>query len=75
MYELPRILPLKNDSVESISYVRRMPLSRQKRMLSARKNKNRRKNKIDRRKSVRDGVFVSLSYENERRRGVDRRKV
>lgn len=75
MYELPRILPLKNDSVESISHVRRMPLSRQKRMLSARKNKNRRKNKIDRRKSVRDGVFVSLSYENERRRGVDRRKV
>ena len=35
--------------------------------------KNRRKNKKDRRKSVRDGVFVSLSHRKERRSGKDRR--
>jgi len=75
MYELPKILPLKKDSVESVVPVIRLPLSSRKKMLSARKNKNRRRNRADRRKSVRDGVFVSLSFENDRRRGVDRRKV
>jgi hypothetical protein len=35
---------------------------------------DRRKNKRDRRKSVRDGVFVSLSFQKERRVLKDRRK-
>ena len=35
---------------------------------------DRRKNKQDRRKSVRDGVFVSLSFKKERRVLKDRRK-
>ncbi len=38
------------------------------------KNKDRRKNRQDRRKSVRDGVIVSLSYKNERRGRKDRRR-
>ena len=38
------------------------------------KNEERRKNKRDRRKSVRDGVIVTLSYKNDRRVGKDRRK-
>ncbi len=35
---------------------------------------DRRKNKQDRRKSVRDGVFVSLSFKKEQRVLKDRRK-
>lgn len=37
--------------------------------------KNRRKNKQDRRKSVREGIFVSLSVDNDRRVLRDRRKA
>jgi len=37
--------------------------------------KDRRKNKRDRRRSVREGIFVSLSVENNRRTLRDRRKV
>jgi hypothetical protein len=36
---------------------------------------DRRKNKQDRRRSVREGIFVSLSVNNERRSGIDRRKT
>ena len=38
------------------------------------KHIDRRKNKQDRRKSVRDGVFVSLSFKKDRRMVKDRRK-
>ena len=37
--------------------------------------KDRRKNKQDRRKSVREGVIVSLSFKNDRRVLPDRRKT
>jgi hypothetical protein len=37
--------------------------------------KDRRKNRQDRRRSVREGIFVSLSVEGERRLSRDRRKV
>lgn len=37
--------------------------------------KDRRKNKQDRRKSVREGIFVSLSVNNDRRVLRDRRKA
>ncbi len=36
--------------------------------------RDQRKNEQDRRKSVRDGVFVSLSYKKDRRKQQDRRK-
>lgn len=36
--------------------------------------KDRRKKRRDRRKSVRDGVYVSFSFKNDRRKGGDRRK-
>lgn len=36
--------------------------------------RDQRKNIQDRRKSVRDGVFVTLSYKRDRRRQRDRRK-
>ena len=34
-----------------------------------------RRNRVDRRKSVRDGVVVSLSYRNDRRVNPDRRRA
>ena len=37
--------------------------------------KEKRKNKHDRRQSVRDGFFVSLSFKDDRRVGRDRRKT
>ena len=37
--------------------------------------KERRKNKQDRRKSVREGIIVSLSFKNDRRVQPDRRKA
>ena len=37
--------------------------------------RDRRKNEQDRRTSVREGIFVSLSVKDERRSGVDRRKT
>jgi hypothetical protein len=39
------------------------------------KRKDRRKNKKDRRKCVRDGVFVTLSFKEDRRVLKDRRKA
>lgn len=39
------------------------------------RSKEKRKKKHDRRQSVRDGVFVSLSFKNDRRVIPDRRKV
>ncbi len=38
-------------------------------------NRNRRKKKHDRRRSVREGIFVSLSIKNERRVLRDRRRA
>jgi hypothetical protein len=35
----------------------------------------RRRNRTDRRKSIRDGVVVSLSYRKDRRSGPDRRQA
>ena len=36
---------------------------------------DKRRNRTDRRKSVRDGVVVSLSYRKDRRTGTDRRQT
>ncbi len=36
---------------------------------------DKRKRKSDRRSSVRDGVIVNLSFESNRRKGLDRRKL
>ena len=45
------------------------PVSGKKELL-----RDRRKNKVDRRQSVRDGVIVTLSTRKDRRSGKDRRK-
>ncbi len=38
------------------------------------KRRDRRKNQIDRRKDVRDGVIVTLSFKENQRKKMDRRK-
>jgi len=43
--------------------------------LKRKPKKERRKNKHDRRESVREGIFVSLSVKNDRRTVRDRRKA
>ena len=75
MLNTPRILPVKKDPVESVIPVVGLPLRKRKKAIFSKKSKNRRKNKIDRRRSVRDGVFVSFSFTKERRRKVERRSV
>jgi hypothetical protein len=56
----------------------KMDLSEEKAPLRAGKklvHKDRRKNKKDRRRGVREGIFVSLSVDNDRRVLRDRRKA
>ena len=48
--------------------IKEIPVSKQGR------DKNRRKKKQDRRKNVREGIFVSLSVKEDRRNGRDRRR-
>ncbi|WP_020589693.1 hypothetical protein [Desulfobacter curvatus] len=40
---------------------------------ASKRKKDRRKRRYDRRKSVRDGVIVTLSFKNDRRKKPDRR--
>lgn len=64
--------------VGSASSVKMDPSEKKVAVPSGRKTvhrKDRRKKKQDRRKSVRDGIFVSLSVDNDRRFLKDRRKA
>ena len=52
--------------------------SRQKNSVNAeaaKKKRDRRKSSPDRRKSAREGVIVTLSSKNDRRTGMDRRRI
>lgn len=60
-----KILPVQKKATDSL---KKVPLKR-------RFKSDKRKQKRDRRSSVRDGVIVNLSYEFNRRRGFDRRRV
>jgi hypothetical protein len=58
--------PVRKDSTNAT-----VPIHPAKKVLQ----RDQRKNQQDRRKSVRDGVFVSLSFMKERRKSRDRRKM
>jgi len=62
--------------VISSSLVRNEERKKRVTRVSAKKSKftEKRRNRVDRRKSVRDGVVVSLSYRNDRRVNPDRRQ-
>jgi len=66
-------IPYRETSIGSIDRVKHMPRDGRK-TITRKFKKDRRKNKQDRRRSVREGVFVELSGENNRRKVKDRRK-
>lgn len=68
-----KVLPVTSETIDSPSEIRGF-IERRKNV-TRRFKRERRKNKVDRRRSVRDGVFVSLSFKNNRRRGGDRRRA
>ena len=63
--------------IGGIPYVKKDPTEEKVRIPAGQKavRKNRRKNKQDRRGSVREGIFVSFSGKDDRRFLRDRRKV
>ncbi len=65
MYFNSKILPVQNRVTNSSTRV----------SANRRLKGDKRKRKFDRRRSVRDGVVVNLSYESNRRNGSDRRRA
>ncbi len=68
-----RTIPYRETSIGSVDRVKHMPGDTQK-TITRKFKKDRRKKKQDRRLSVREGVIVELSGENNRRKRKDRRK-
>ena len=66
-----KIIPVRNEEIDSPYEINGYS---ERRMTVSRKIKrDRRKQKKDRRSSIRDGIIVSLSFKANRRRGIDRR--
>lgn len=68
-----KIIPIQNETIDSLSEIR--GFLRRKKTVTRKQKKNRRKSNLDRREDVRDGVIVSLSSKNNRRKTRDRRNV
>lgn len=68
-----KIIPIQNETIDSLSEIR--GFLRRKKTVTRKQKKNRRKSNLDRRADVRDGVIVSLSSKNNRRKTRDRRNV
>ncbi|MCK5310788.1 MAG: hypothetical protein KAJ62_01685 [Desulfobacteraceae bacterium] len=68
-----KTIPYRETSIGSVDRVKHMPGDSQK-TITRKFKKDRRKNKRDRRDSVREGVIVELSSDNNRRKTKDRRK-
>ncbi|MEH0020129.1 MAG: hypothetical protein V6Z89_10770 [Desulfobacter sp.] len=67
-----KTLPIDQELLESPRRIK--GFSERRRSVTRKFTRDRRKAKQDRRKSVRDGVIVSLSFKNNRRKGGDRRR-
>lgn len=68
-----KILPFRKEDLDSASEIRGFPERRG--TVTRKMKRNRRKTRLDRRKSVREGVIVSLSSQENRRKVRDRRSV
>lgn len=68
-----KILPIRNEAVDSPQKIR--GFSERRKTVARRLKRDRRKSKRDRRKGISEGVIVSLSYKNNRRKGGDRRNL
>ncbi len=66
-----KILPVRDEKIGSSHKLD--GFSERRKTVSRRPKRNRRKKINDRRSSIRDGVIVSLSFKNNRRKGIDRR--
>ena len=69
------VLSVINKGVESVMASHGLPLKKRQGKKKLEFRKDRRKRRFDRRKSVRDGIVVSLSTLNNRRKRRDRRHV
>ncbi len=67
-----KTLPVRTKNLDALSEVDKF-LRSQKQLVTRLLRKDRRKKKKDRREGVRQGVIVTLSTENNRRLGTDRR--
>ncbi len=67
-----KIIPVRNETIDSPYRIEGFPERRK--TVTRKFKRDRRKHKKDRRSSIRDGVIVSLSFRNNRRKGTDRRK-
>ncbi len=61
----PKIASVQNKITNSV----------QRKTVNRKFKNDKRKRKLDRRSSVRDGVIVNLSFKGNRRKGTDRRKL
>jgi len=68
-----KIIPVQNESIDSPYKVNGFPERRK--TVTRKPKRDRRKQKNDRRSSIRDGVIVSLSFKSNRRKGTDRRTL
>jgi hypothetical protein len=68
-----KILPVRDETIDAPYRIR--GFSERRRTITRKFRRDRRKAKADRRSSVREGIFVDLSFQNNRRKGVDRRNV
>ncbi len=68
-----KILPVRDEAIDAPYRIR--GFSERRRTITRKFRRDRRKAKADRRSSVREGIFVELSFKNNRRKGVDRRNV
>ncbi len=68
-----KILPVRNEVVDSPREIG--GFSGRRKSVGKKLKRDRRKSSYDRRKDVRDGVIVSLSFKSNRRKIRDRRNV
>ncbi|MBU1194664.1 MAG: hypothetical protein KKE62_11115 [Proteobacteria bacterium] len=68
-----KIIPVRNETVDSPHEIN--GFSERRKAVSRRLKRERRKHSKDRRSSIRDGVIVSLSSSDNRRKGTDRRRL
>ena len=68
-----KILPVNQEILESSNEIKGF-IDRRK-TVTRKLKRDRRRARYDRRKSVRDGVIVNLSFKNNRRKGGDRRRT
>ncbi len=71
----PIILPVLKKNVEPTVPVNSITLNQSRKSSPLKFRQNRRRRRADRRQEVRNGVIVSLSFENDRRKKRDRRRV